>query len=164
MLVNAVAPWEGTIAWVGQPKEGTSQKTGNAWKMVDFTLKWINHQMQEKYIVFSLSGAENVNKLLQMPLGAQVRVNWTPDANQFTDSTGAVKWFPKFNATAVNEVRTPMPTQQVPQPGPQYGNPKPTYGPTPYPAPAAPQQPAYGPQYGPQYQQQSNDPFGDLPM
>lgn len=158
MNVNALAPWEGTIVWVGQPTGGTSQKTGNEWKAVDFAIKWTNQQMHEKHIVFSLFGLEKVNKLLQMPIGAQVRVTWEPDANHYTDQQGKEKWFPRCNAISVIEVRQQMPTYPVPQPGPQYGNQQPSYGPTPYPAPSAPKA---GPQYGPQYGPQQNNSFGD---
>ena len=118
MLVNAVAPFEGELHWVGTPREGNSQTTGEPWKMVDFTIKYQNSQMQEQFITFSLSGVERVNRLLSLPPGQKMRVNWFPEARSFTDpNTGVTRWFPTMKALGIvtPQTQAQQPVQQAPQ-------------------------------------------------
>ena len=120
MLVNAVSPFEGILHWVGTPREGTSQKTGEPWKMVDFVLAYQDSQMQERFIVFTLSDTEKVNSILRAPIGAQIRVTWRPDANSYNDQQGGVKWFPSYRALRIVPVNdAPQPQQQYPAQGTQ---------------------------------------------
>lgn len=170
--INAVAPWEGLLHWIGVPTEGVSQNTGNPWKRVDFTLKYVDHQMREKFIVFSLSGPDKVNRLLATPLGTTLRVTWLPDANNYTDTSGAVKWFPKYEAIGFYAVQAqPQSGTQVqqnpaaPQYPPQNGGFVPNTQNVPQqPQFAQPQYPQYPQNYPPQYQQPTyQDNPGDLP-
>lgn len=117
MLVNAVAPFEGELHWVGTPREGNSQTTGEPRKMVDFTVKYQNSQMQEQFITFSLSGVDRVNRLLTLPIGQKIRVNWLPEARPYTDpNTGVSRWFPSMKALGFV---TPQVQQQAAQPAQQ---------------------------------------------
>ena len=75
MATNAVAPWEGALEWVGEPNEGKTQ-AGKEWKSVDFTLKYTDGQMNEKFITFSAFGVERVDKLLSLPIGTMLKVVW----------------------------------------------------------------------------------------
>lgn len=150
--VNAVAPYQGVIEWKGQPSQGVSQQTGNAWANVDFVLKYLNHNMREESIVFTLSGPDKVNELMAMPLGTLVKVSWRPTSRSWVDQQGQVKWFPQFSAFNVVPVpqdgQTAQPQYQgsMQQPGAQpYGQPQ--YG------QYAPQQPAYQQAPTPAYQQ-----------
>ena len=74
-VVNAVSPWEGKLHWVGQVVSGQSQSTGNPWKRVDFTVSYVDAQLQNKFVTFSLSGVDKVDRLLQIPLGATINMN-----------------------------------------------------------------------------------------
>ena len=80
MVVNAIAPWEGMLVWVGTPNGGFSQQTGQEWKSVDFALKYIDMRLQENHIVFSAFGIEKVNRILSTPLGTLLRVTFQPTA------------------------------------------------------------------------------------
>lgn len=134
-----IAPYQGLLEWVGQPASGMSQSTGTAWKNVQFTLKYLDSQMQEQFITFALSGAERVDQLLAIPLGTEIRVAWKPATRRWVDQQGQVKWFPSFDAFAVKVIPPEEQTKPLPQGQPQA-------------APAAPQYaPQYSPQYAPQY-------------
>lgn len=98
------APYKGTLEWVGTPKEGTS-RNGTQWKMVDFTLKYLDHQMQEKFIVFSLSGVERVNKILSTPIGSEIIVSWEPSGRVW-ENGGETKWFPVITAIGIRTQET----------------------------------------------------------
>ena len=80
MAINAVAPWQGTLEWGGEVRSG--QGTKGTWKSVDFCLKYTDHQMAEKYIVFSAFGEDKVDKLLSLAIGTELKVVWWPEANQ----------------------------------------------------------------------------------
>lgn len=139
MLVNAVAPWEGALVWVGTPNGGFSQ-SGQEWKSVDFTLKYQDHQMQERFITFSVFGLDKVNKLLSTPIGTVIRVTWVPETREARQQDGSVKWWPKLSAL---NIATPQ-AQPVQQPQQGYGQ------------PAYPQYPQQGtaiPPQAPAYQQ-----------
>ena len=55
LVCNAVAPWKGYLHWVGNIREGKTN-SGDDYAFADFTLKYTDHRMQEKYITFSTSG------------------------------------------------------------------------------------------------------------
>jgi len=144
MNVNMIAPYQGLLEWVGQPASGMSQQTGNAWKNVPFTLKYLDHQMQEQFITFNLSGPERVDQFLTIPLGTEIRVAWKPATRKYVDPQGQVKWFPSYEAFTVKVIPPEEQTRQLPQQQAQ-------------PAPAAPQYPQYQQQaqpYAPQYPMQ----------
>lgn len=152
--INAVAPYQGVIEWKGQPSQGVSQQTGNSWANVDFVLKYLNHNMREELILFTLSGPDKVNELMALPLGAQVKVWWRPTCRSWQDAQGQVKWFGQNAAFSVTQVQpeaqpqqpapaqSPVPQQQMQQPVYQQAPaPQPTYqqaAPAPQPTPAAP--------------------------
>ena len=143
MVVNAVAPWEGQLVWVGTPNGGFSQQTGQEWKSVDFALKYIDMRLQEKHIVFSAFGLDIVNRILSFPIGTHVRVTWSPDARMAQQQDGSVKWYGKFSAFGVTNI------QQTQQAAPQ-----PTAQPTPQGYAAYPQQGTAIPPQAPAYQAQ----------
>ena len=153
MHINMVAPYQGLIEEVCEPRGGVAQSTGKAWKTVQFTLKYLDHQMQEQLITFDLSGPEKVDQLMSLPIGTEIRVAWRPATRRYQDQqTGKVSYFPSFAAFAFRvippEERTrPLPDQR--------------------PAQQPPQQPAYSPSYAqPTYQQPVYDqgPTDDLPI
>ena len=101
MAINAVAPWEGVLEWVGEPNEGKTQ-AGKEWKSVDFTLKYTDSQMNEKFITFSAFGVERVDKLLSLPIGTMLKVVWWPESNQ-ARSTG--KYYSKLSVISIGLVK-----------------------------------------------------------
>ena len=145
MVVNAVAPWEGQLIWVGTPNGGFSQTNGQEWKSVDFALKYTDMRLQEKHIVFSAFGLDIVNRILSIPLGTQVRVMWSPDARSSQQQDGSVKWYGKFSAFGVNPLlqtaiqTAPQPAQQGYPAANQQAQPAPAFQPN-------PAHPAYQPQ------------------
>ena len=118
MVVNAVAPWEGQLIWVGTPNGGFSQQTGQEWKSVEFALKYTDMRLQEKNIVFSAFGLDITNRILSIPLGSTVRVSWSPSARQGQDG----RWWGKceaFGVTAVQPQAAPLQVAQPTAPAPQ---------------------------------------------
>jgi len=95
MAVNAVAPWEGTLEWIGEVREGNT-KIGNPYKSVEFAVKYRDSQMEDRVMVFSMFDVDKVNTLLSLPIGTEIKVHWRPDAN-WSSSTG--KYYPKNNVS-----------------------------------------------------------------
>lgn len=168
-VVNAVAPFEGRLHWVGDVREGQSQTTGNEWKQANFVLAYTNHQMQEAFIAFSCSGVDRVNKLLSLPLGTLIKVSFIPSARSYTDQEGKVKWFGSNDAISINPVQG-VAVQPAAYP-PQDGIAQPTYPQQGTQIPGRvqrqpqyqPQQPAYQPQ-APAYQPTSGYPQPGQPV
>ena len=92
MKVNKVAPWEGELVWVDNPRTGKTKK-GSDWKSVDFTLKFKDDQSNERHITFNTFGLERVNKVLSAPLGSKLRVAWKPESREYNG-----KWWQKLDA------------------------------------------------------------------
>lgn len=47
---------QGTVIWVGEPKSGVSQKTGNAWKSVDFVVTEDSaSELPEEYLLSTMN-------------------------------------------------------------------------------------------------------------
>ena len=92
MKVNKVAPWEGRLEWIDNPRTGTSKK-GRAWTSVDFVLKFVDDQDNERFILFNVFGDEKVNTILSCKLGTKIRVAWRPDAREYNG-----RWFGKMEA------------------------------------------------------------------
>ena len=142
MVVNAVAPWEGQLIWVGTPNGGFSQN-GEEWKSVDFVLSYTDGKLQERNICLNAFGTEKVNRLLSTPLGTLLRVTFQPTARQYNE-----KWYGKNEVFGISVI------QQQTQPAPQGYAPQPQFPPQgtaiPKQAPAYPAQPSYPqPQYAP---------------
>ena len=113
--INAVAPWEGQLVWVGNFNEGVSQN-GSAYAFADFTLKYQDYQMRERFVTFQISGVDRVNNLKSYPLGTYLHVSWFPDAREYSPQGQETRWFPCF---AAFNVRAIQPQQQQPQAYPQ---------------------------------------------
>lgn len=144
MVVNAIAPWEGRLVWVGTPNGGQSQN-GEEWKSVEFVLSYTDGKLQERNICLNAFGVDKVNRILSTPLGTNLRVTFQPTARQYND-----KWFGKNEVFGISVIQQPAPA-----PAPQYP-PQPTY----------PQQGTAMPPQAPVYQhpvQQPQMPDGDLP-
>lgn len=148
MVVNAIAPWEGRLVWVGTPNGGFTQ-SGEEWKSVDFVLSYTDGKLQERNICLNAFGTEKVAKLLSTPIGTTLRVVFQPTAREYNE-----KWFGKNEAfwiTVVQPQQTaPAPQPQYVQQPPQYQQPAPSY--PQYGTQIPPQAPAYQ-QPAPQYQQ-----------
>ena len=158
-VVNAVAPFEGRLHWVGDVREGQSQTTGNEWKQANFVLAYTNHQMQEAFIAFSCSGVDRVNKLLSLPLGTLIKVSFIPSARSYTDQEGKVKWFGSNDAISINPVQG-VAVQPAAYP-PQGGIAQPTY---PQQGTQIPGQFQRQPQYAPQPAYQPQAPVYQQPV
>lgn len=122
-VVNAVSPFEGRLHWVGDVKEGVSQNTGNPYKMAKFTIVYTNHQMQESYITFSISGVEKVDRLLATPLSTLIRVTWVPNARAWTDANGKTTWFGTNDALGFAPVEANQPQPRYAPQGQPYQQP-----------------------------------------
>ena len=92
-VLNAVSPWMGKLLWVDSPRSGKSKK-GNDWKSVDFVLDYTDPQgNNDLKILFSVFGAEKVDKILSAKTGDTVKVLWRPSAREYNG-----KWYCKFDA------------------------------------------------------------------
>ena len=91
-VLNAVSPWMGKLLWVDSPRSGKSKK-GNEWKSVDFALDYKDPQGNDCKILFSVFGAEKVDKILSAKIGDTVKVLWRPDAHEYNG-----RWYCKFDA------------------------------------------------------------------
>ena len=101
MAINAVAPWEGELVWIGEVNRGKTN-SGAEWKSVDFTLKYTDHQMNEKYITFSLFGAAKVSSF-SYPLGTWLKVVWWPESTQAKNG----KYYSKNSVIAYYKIDAP---------------------------------------------------------
>ena len=96
MAVNAVAPFEGVLEYVGEVNSGSN------WKSVDFAIRYTDHQMNENLICFNAFGEDKVNKIINLPLGTPLKVVWWPKTNQ-SKSTG--KCYPMNAAINISVVK-----------------------------------------------------------
>lgn len=157
MVTNSISPFEGALVWVGQPSSGTSQTTGQPWKVVDFVLKYTDHKMQEQFMVLTASGVERVDKLLTLPLGTVLRVDFQITARK-SDYNGQEKWWGSLSVFRITPVvaQQAQPAQQPAQQGPQTPGQWPVY---------PPQQPVYQqPQQPMQAPASMETPSDDLPF
>ena len=110
LVVNAVAPWQGYLHWVGNIREGKS-RNGNDYSFCDFTLKYSDHKLQEKYITFTSSTVESVSLLKGLQIGTPLKVGWMPDTQEDTQRD---RWYPSFkayNVSVIKDVATPASTK-----------------------------------------------------
>ena len=111
MVVNAIAPWEGKLIWVGTPNGGFSQN-GEEWKSVEFVLAYTDSKLQERHIYLNAFGTEKVNRLLSTPVGTMLRVTFQPTAREYNG-----KWYGKNEVFGINVLQQQAPAQ--PQFAPQ---------------------------------------------
>lgn len=112
MVTNSISPFEGSLVWVGTPNSGTSQFTGQPWKMVDFVLKYTDYKMQEQYIALTASGVERVDKLITLPLGTMLRVEFQISARK-SEYNGQEKWWGALNVFRITPMAQEQPAQQA---------------------------------------------------
>lgn len=117
MVINSISPFEGALVWIGQPSSGTSQSTGLPWKVVDFVIKYIDRNMQEQNMLLTASGVERVDKLLAIPLGTILRVNFQISARK-SEYNGQEKWWGSLNVMSITPVINQQPAQQQQQTAP----------------------------------------------
>ena len=143
MVVNAIAPWEGRLVWVGTPNGGFSQN-GEEWKSVEFVLAYTDGKMQERHIHLNAFGLDKVNKILSVQLGTTIRVVFQPSARQYND-----KWYGKnevFGITIPQQTQVQQPQQPQgfpPYPPTQMPPQAPVYQQPVQQAPPQPQQPLF---------------------
>ena len=105
LVVNAVAPWQGYLHWLGNIREGNGKN--GPWAFADFTLKYSDHKMQEKYITFTISDVDKVKMLKGLQIGTPLKVGWMPDA---TENTQSERWYPTnraYNVSVIQAVEQP---------------------------------------------------------
>ncbi len=123
MKVNKVAPWEGKLIWVDNPRSGKTQK-GREWKSVDFALKYTDEQNNERELAFNAFGEERVNTVLSAQLGTTLRIGWRPDSHEYNG-----RWYTKLDAydiTVIGQQEQAEPAQSpAPQPSAPAETPKP---------------------------------------
>jgi hypothetical protein len=136
MVVNAIAPFEGKLIWVGTPNGGNTQ-SGEEWKSVEFVISYTDGKLQERNICLNAFGVDRVNRILSTPLGTTLRVTFQPTARQYNE-----KWYGKNEVFGITVIQ---PQAQPQQPAPQYPPQYPVQG-----TQMPPQTPAY---QAPVYQQ-----------
>ena len=120
MAINAVAPWEGELIWIGEVNRGKTN-SGAEWKSVEFALKYEDSQMNEKEIVFSLFGAGKVSSFSEYKVGDWLKVVWWPECNQGKNG----KYYSKNNVLAVYKIDAPAKSAETKITAPSYPTPQP---------------------------------------
>ena len=111
MVVNAIAPWEGKLVWVGTPNGGFSQN-GEEWKSVEFVLSYTDGKLQERNIYLNAFGTEKVNRLVSTPVGTMLRVTFQPTAREYNG-----KWYGKNEVFGITVLQPESQVRQAPQQG-----------------------------------------------
>lgn len=146
MVVNAIAPWEGKLVWVGTPNGGFSQN-GEEWKSIEFVLSYTDSKLQERKIYLNAFGTEKVNRIMSTPIGTTLRVTFQPTAREYNG-----KWYGKNEVFGI----TPVVPQSAPAPAPvqqpQYAQPQQMPAYTPMGTAMPPQAPVYQQPVQPQFQ------------
>ena len=106
MVVNAIAPWEGKLVWVGTPNGGFTQN-GEEWKSVEFVLAYTDGKLQERHIHLNAFGVDKTNRLMNMPLGTMLRVTFSPTAREYNG-----KWYGKNEVFGITTVQPQAAPQQ----------------------------------------------------
>lgn len=117
MKTNKVAPYEGKLIWLGEMRQGTSQR-GTDWQSIDFVIEYPDGQ-RNKNILFNAFGAEKVGLLMATAIGTKLLVEWEPEARE---SNG--KWWGKNAALDIKvadatpeTAKQPLPDGAVIHPG-----------------------------------------------
>lgn len=105
LVVNAVAPWKGHLHWLGNIREGVG-KNNNEYAFADFTLKYTDSKMQEKFITFSIGDVEKVQMLKGLEIGTPLKVFWVPDT---AEDQQRDRWYPSLRAYNVSVVEEAKP-------------------------------------------------------
>ena len=113
MKVNKVAPWEGRLEWIDNPRNGTSKK-GRAWTSVDFVLKFVDDQDNERFILFNAFGDEKVNTICSCKPGTKIRIAWRPDAREYNG-----RWFCKLEAYDITMIEEEKEEEKKEEPKPK---------------------------------------------
>ena len=101
MKINKVAPFEGDLVWVGEPRTGIS-KNGKTWASIDFTIRFNDGGQFDKHITFNAFGEEKVGQVMSAPKNGRVRVIWEPESRE---SNG--KWWSKNSVIELKVVNQP---------------------------------------------------------
>lgn len=120
MAINAVAPWEGELVWLGEVNKGKTS-TGQEWKSVDFTLRYEDQQMNEKFMTFSVFGVGKVNQLLGYKEGTRLKVLWWPESNQAKNG----KYYPKNSVISIYLAEPQVKSADTKITAPSYPQPQP---------------------------------------
>ncbi len=120
-------------------RQGTSQRTGNPWKLQEYILE--TYDTYPKKVMFSLFG-DNVDKF-PIQVGEDVNVSFDLDSRSYVGRDGVERWSTDVRAWKVEKV-DPASVQAPAYGAPAYG--APAYGapadPTAQPAPAVGQFPS----------------------
>lgn len=122
MKVNKIAPFEGELVWLGEMRQGVSQK-GREWQSIDFVIKY-NDGKYERQLNIQAFGAEKVGLLMSTPIGTRLRVEWEPDSHEYNG-----RWYTKASALDIKvveqeEQEAPKKETSLPPGSPAY-NPQP---------------------------------------
>ena len=113
--INSVSPWEGELVWKGEVRSGKTN-SGAEWKSMEFTLRYEDQQMNEKFITFSLFGAAKVSSAEKYPIGSWLKVVWWPESSQGRDG----KYYPKNSVIAVYPADAPAKSADTKITAPDY--------------------------------------------
>ena len=127
MIVNAIAPYEGELVWVGTPSSGQT-RSNEEWKSVDFVLKYTDGRMQENHICLNAYGVDKVNRIINFPIGTTLRVTFQLSAREYKD-----KWYGKNEVLGITVVNDQKKEEPKPQPAPTASAPVNSQAPAPDP-------------------------------
>lgn len=133
MKINKIAPFEGELVWLGEMRQGRTQR-GKDWQSIDFVIKYSDGQYEHQ-LCFNAFGSEKVALLMAAPMGSRLRVEWEPESHEYNG-----KWYTKASAIeikVVDQQEPEEPKQEAPKQAPAAQPSAPAYTPQ-EPAPEAP--------------------------
>ena len=133
MKINKIAPFEGELVWLGEMRQGRTQR-GKDWQSIDFVIKYSDGQYDHQLCINAF-GSEKVALLMATPIGSRLRVEWVPESHEYND-----KWYTKASATeikVVDQQEQEEPAKEEPQQATALPPSAPAYTPK-QPAPEAP--------------------------
>ena len=86
MKTNTIAPFEGELVWLGEMRQGVSQK-GKDWQAIDFVIKYADGNYNCN-LCLQAFGAEKVGLLMATEIGSKLRVEWRPSSREYNG-----KWY-----------------------------------------------------------------------
>lgn len=111
MKTNTIAPFEGELVWLGQMRQGVSQK-GKEWQSIEFVIKYKDGKYPNQLCIQAF-GAEKVGLLMSTEIGKTLRVEWTPTSREYNG-----RWYTNAEANEISVVDgqepAKTPTTKVP--------------------------------------------------
>lgn len=106
MKINTIAPFEGELVWLGEMRQGVSQK-GKEWQAIDFVIKYKDGKYDSR-LQLQAFGAEKVGLIMAAGIGSTIRVEWLPSSREYNG-----RWYTNLEAKEVSVVDEQKPAKKT---------------------------------------------------